>query len=153
MDNRAVALKLILDRLEIGDISTVDQRMEVQKAVYLAQAAGVPLGYTYGWYIKGPYSPSLTRDYYSLLGEGVPHGTTLREAAAARVDEIGQLMEVPIGSLDRPKRLELLASLHYLVKASGLSRASAKKRIATVKPHLLDNVDAGFNVLEGKNLL
>lgn len=153
MDNRAVALKLILGKLDIDDISTVERRMEVQKAVYLTQSVGVSLGYTYGWYLKGPYSPALTRDYYSLADEAALPAATLKPAAAARVERVSTLMERPIGSLARPQRLELLASLHYLLKESGLSKVKARERIADTKPYLLDSVDAGLYALEETGLL
>src|SRR3712207_9330456 len=41
-------------------------RKRVQKAVYIGQLTGVDLGYRFSWYVKGPYSTALTRDYYDL---------------------------------------------------------------------------------------
>lgn len=44
-------LYLILEAMGIEpDVDTNDGRKVIQKAVYLAQAAGVPLGYSYRWY-------------------------------------------------------------------------------------------------------
>ena len=153
MDNRAVALKLLLDHLGVADISTVDRRLEVQKAVYLSQVAGVPLGYTYGWYLKGPYSPSLTRDYYGLTDDMVPAGTSLRAGAVERLNAVKELMEKQIGQLDRPKRLELLASLHYLIRESRLSVEAAKAKIGQLKPHLTAFVDDGIALLRTFKLI
>lgn len=152
MDNRAIALKLILDHLETNSIATVDQRMEVQKAVYLAQNLGVDLGYSYGWYVKGPYSPALTRDYYNLTDE-VPEGTILRPVAIERLNVVRLLMDAPIDGLTRPRKLELLASLHYLIKRSGMSEGAAKKHLATVKPHLQDHASQGLEILKANDLL
>lgn len=60
MDSNLIALKLFLDDLGVSaDIETIDDRKRVQKAVYLGQAAGADLGYRFGWYLLGPYSPSL----------------------------------------------------------------------------------------------
>ncbi len=48
MDNKEVALKLILDGVNIDcSIDTLDDRKRVQKAVYLAQLSGVDLGYRF----------------------------------------------------------------------------------------------------------
>lgn len=38
----------------------------VQAAVYIGKVAGVDLGYRYGWYVYGPYSPSLHEDLVKL---------------------------------------------------------------------------------------
>src|SRR2546425_7730085 len=48
------------------DLSTFETRLELQKKVYLLQESGEDLGYSYGWYIHGPYSPGLTKDLFSL---------------------------------------------------------------------------------------
>lgn len=146
MDKRAVALKLVLDRLGTTDISTVEDRMEVQKAVYLTQSAGVGLGYSYGWYVRGPYSPSLTRDYFDL-SEDAPASASLKEAAAERIDRVITLMNEPIGDLRRPQRLELLASIHYLLKQSKMAEATARKRINDLKPHVAKHFTQGLQKL------
>ena len=42
-----------------------DQRLEMQKAVYLLQDMGVPIGdYGFRWYQHGPYSQNLQDDMY-----------------------------------------------------------------------------------------
>src|SRR5438445_2603540 len=66
---RLVALRLVLKELGIPQEPTdLAARKRIQKAVYLAQSAGVPLGYDFGWYKRGPYSPSLARSYFSYGG-------------------------------------------------------------------------------------
>lgn len=63
MDGRLVVLKRVVEALdEDCNIASFDDRKRLQKAIYLAQIAGIDLGYRYGWYIKGPYSTDLTRD-------------------------------------------------------------------------------------------
>lgn len=152
MDNRAIALKLILDHLGTNSIATVDQRMEVQKAVYLAQTLGVNLGYSYGWYVKGPYSPTLTRDYYNLADD-VPAGMMLNGSALQKLATVRDLMNSQVDGLDRPKKLELLASLHYLISKSKMSESTAKKHLSTVKPHLEHCAARGIQLLKDHNLL
>jgi uncharacterized protein YwgA len=152
MDNRAIALKLILDELDTNTISTVEQRMEVQKAVYLTQAVGIHLGYSYGWYVRGPYSPALTRDYYNL-SDAAPANASLQAAAQAKLEQVKRIMNTPIDGLRRPQKLELLASLHYLIKSSGMSEAAARKHLIQVKPHLATHASRGTEVLKAEGLI
>ena len=41
-------------------------RFKIQKYVYFAQRYGIDLPYNHSIYLRGPYSTSLTRDYYFL---------------------------------------------------------------------------------------
>jgi hypothetical protein len=152
MDKRSIVLSLVLDRLGITDISTVENRMAIQKAVYLAQANGLPLGYNYGWYVKGPYSPMLTRDYYALQGVDVPAGNSLNAGAVAKLDAVADIINEPIGDLGVPAKLELTASLRYLLHETRLSRQGAKERIMVQKPHLAQHVETGIALLEKHGL-
>ena len=46
MDKRLHNLQLVLEQLDVGtDIDSIDRRVTLQKAVYLAQEAGIPLLY------------------------------------------------------------------------------------------------------------
>lgn len=159
MDDRTLALKLVLQHLGVGErIDTVDERMEVQKAIYLAQSSGLSLGFSYGWYLKGPYSPSLTKVYYSLENltpddQTRLAGTNLRAPVISILDKIKFLMDQKPADIDRPRWLELLASLHYLIHASGFSVTKARERISLVKDYLAPNISAGVKALRANGLL
>jgi len=127
MENRLIALDLVLRELGIPlDISTLDDRKRVQKAVYLGQRSGIDLGYRFGWYLLGPYSTDLTRDYFALSaalddGEALP-ARVLRDETRKSLARVRPLMNVPEEvNLEQEDWLELLASLHYLQTISGLT--------------------------------
>jgi hypothetical protein len=155
MDEKFVALKLILDHLNVGqEIDTVEQRMETQKAIYLAQSLGVDLGYSYGWYLKGPYSPSLTRDYYALHakadeGDG---DRALKQRVRVVLDQLREIMDNPTVPLSRAHWLELLASIHYLIHESGYTPQRARDRIRATKAHLDQYFPQGLAALEANAL-
>lgn len=46
------------------DVETFDDRLRMQKLVYLAGEFGLDHGYSYDMYLYGPYSPELANDYY-----------------------------------------------------------------------------------------
>lgn len=136
MDRQQIGVKLTIDAVKLPfEIGSFRDRLIVQKAIYLAQAAGVNLGYYYHWYLYGPYSPSLTRDEYAIAAD-ITSG--LDESIGWKLDEKSSRRLVEIRSLfaeaDRDrlaKKLELLASVHFLIVRQQVSKVDAG-RIATI---------------------
>lgn len=159
MEKAQLALKLVLDELGLApDIKTVRQRKTVQKGVYLGQIAGVDLGYRYNWYVMGPYSPSLTRDYFALsesLSAGDdPSGFELQEAVRARLSKARDLLPVPDNvDLSQDDWMELLASLHYLMKQRRLPLAAAREQLDRQKPHVARFTDIAYAMLQDRELV
>lgn len=142
---KLVALKLFLSSLGIDDdISTVDDRKRVQKAVYLGQVAGADLGYRFSWYLMGPYSTTLTDDYYCMDAkktdvEQLAQGKGLHPSYAAVLEQIRPILQKPLAfPLADEKWLELLASYHYLRKVSQLDHDGAVQTLRLKKPDLAD---------------
>jgi len=152
MDEKFVALKLILNHLDVGqEINTVEQRLETQKAIYLAQSMGVELDYSYGWYLKGPYSPSLTRDYYELdatADEVFAEGRNLKGRVRDILDRLRDLIDARPAQISRAHWLELLASIRYLIRESGYTADRARERIRQLKPHVHAQFNQGLAALE-----
>jgi hypothetical protein len=160
MSAKLAALKLFLDELGIdSSIDTIDDRKRVQKAVYLGQIARVDLGYRFGWYIRGPYSPGLTKDYFALAdavntGELDTQGRTLKPELRERLRTIRPLLNPPREvSLPPEDWLELLASLHFLRSVSKFDRDKAAARIRQEKPHLQEFLLAAETQLQRYGLL
>jgi hypothetical protein len=160
MDARQVALKVTLDQLgEPSDIAGVDNRLRIQKAVYLAQAAGINLGYPYSWYVKGPYSPALTHDYYQLdealrAGDQSHAGKVLNPALSAAIPRIRRILSIP-QDLSVPKHTwyEALASLHFLLVSSKKDENTAKQFLNEVKPHLRTILERAILHLRNNGLI
>jgi uncharacterized protein YwgA len=160
MEPKLVALKLFLDELDIpASIATIDDRKKVQKAVYLGQLSGVDLGYRFGWYLKGPYSPSLTKDYFSLAeaitsGDQSYNGKQFSDTVRERLRSVVPLLEVPAGvRLPQEDWLELVSSLHYLRKIQGLDESSADQKLQQSKPRLAPLASLAKQYLSKANLL
>ncbi len=47
---------------------SIEERLMLQKTIYLLQAYGFKLGYGFSWYRYGPYSQELVFDAHSVLG-------------------------------------------------------------------------------------
>jgi hypothetical protein len=122
MDRQQIGLKLTLKALDLPlRLDGFDDRMAIQKTIYLCQAAGVHLGYRYNWYLRGPYSPDLTRDAFALHAQDTSEsdetaGWRLDTASLQKLDKIIPLWrDLPEG--ERPRRLELLASVLFLTRS------------------------------------
>lgn len=158
MDTKLIALKLFLDALGIPPaIDTVEDRKRMQKAVYLGQLSGIDLGYRFGWYIMGPYSTGLTRDYYALqeqLQLESIESKQLREDARDKLSQLAPLLKPPTSWTDSFENwLELLASYHFLRKISRQSHLDAVSTLREQKPHIAAYVDMAVGALDSFNVL
>jgi uncharacterized protein YwgA len=160
METRLIVLKLLLDTLGIpSDILTVDDRKRVQKGVYLGQITGVDLGYRFGWYLKGPYSPALTKDYYSLAeaiaaGDREYESVELQDGLVRKLKKAAPLVEAPRGVPLSPEDwLELLSSVHYLQKVAQSSKVAAEETLKAEKPRLVKYFKKADSVLHKAGLL
>jgi len=103
----------ILNSLCNVSLDKFNDRLRLQKLGYLAQALGASGGFTFSWYLRGPYSSSLTRMLYDeeeigLLGK--------KQQLSAGEKKIVQNLKKLLGNkLDNPKLLELYASVWYLL--------------------------------------
>jgi hypothetical protein len=121
MDRQQIGLKLALDALghEL-DLAHFDRRLVLQKTIYLVQAARVDLGYAFHWYLRGPYSPALTRDAFALKAELTQNADEMKnwKLDPVSLQRLARLREAlrPIPSEGCARRLELLASVHFLLR-------------------------------------
>src|ERR1041384_1750688 len=126
IDKNLVALNMYLNELDVPPvIATISDRKRVQKAVYLGQAAGAELNYEFSWYIHGPYSTDLTKDYYRLAGAllagELPTGGDVQNSGGPRLKDsvreklrtLAPIMQKPQNSmLEQANCPQLLSPLH-----------------------------------------
>ena len=123
--------------------SDFNQRMEMQKAIYLLQNMGVPVGeYGFRWYLHGPYSQSLQDDMY--YENGIKYKKIILSKEYA--ESVKKLREL-VGSEKKGRYsvanwVECLASIHYL-KHNVLSFSASDKDVVEElekrKSHLNDH--------------
>lgn len=130
------------------DITHFDHRLMAQKLVYLFQELGVKLGYegTYSFYLRGTYSPRLTKDLFAHAeSPATAKGTVLSKADRARIAELTDVAEL------RPHLLEVMAAYRFL-RRHGKSDTEAMRMIKTTKPFLSDR-DVAIGVSKCKGIL
>jgi uncharacterized protein YwgA len=103
----------ILVRVGTFSLGRFDDRLKLQKTVYLLQAFGIFLGYNFNWYLRGPYSPGLAHDAFDMassLNRFEPLHFSDQEAER----RFNQFLEFVSDRKDIPEWLELVASIHML---------------------------------------
>ncbi|NEH81309.1 hypothetical protein [Rhizobium ruizarguesonis] len=154
MDSQLVVMGLFLQELDRPlEISSKEDRLRTQKAVYLGQLTGVDLGYRYSWYVHGPYSTSLTQDYYAF--NALPDSekaefqrSSLNEATRTKLAKAKPLFTVPADvNLQMPQWLELLCSWHYLRKVAKYDDPKARQTMQAQKPHVAHYINQANAVL------
>lgn len=137
MDRLAFVLGHILHRFPEFDFSmdTFDDRLRLQKFVYLLQAHGVYLGYDYSWYLRGPYCSTLAAagfmldGFYDMMPDGKPDKAEgfANSVVRERFERFTKFIK------DREQDvnfLEAAASLHFLLSTGKASdHADAVDRV------------------------
>ena len=135
--------------------SDFDQRMEMQKAIYILQDMGVPVGdYGFRWYLHGPYSQALQDDMYYENGQPYA-GLTLSDEYQNSIKKLYQIIHSSEKkSYSTSHWVECLASLHYLrenVLSFNASEDDVIKELERRKLHLNNHVanKAAYRLIEG----
>jgi hypothetical protein len=162
MDRRQIGLKLVMDQLDQQvKVDTFEDRLILQKTVYLADAAGVHLGYFFRWYLRGPYCPDVADDGFAVALDVAwklddSNRWNLDGASCKRLVELRPLLT----GEDRAQlalSLELLASVHYLIERKQVKDTSVdaitRKLHACDKPFSQDQVAGALQELRAYGIL
>jgi len=137
-------LSRVLDILGIGEpqMGDFDSRLKLQKIVYLLQASGLSLGYGYNWYVRGPYSPSLTKTLYKIYENKDVFEQSKEIRFKNHNNIVNSLTEFKgkLGeNINDTLYLEVLASLHYINKVTfsgNVEYEQLKNKLLNAKPSL-----------------
>lgn len=120
-----------LRELGLRDLSvdSFQDKLVVQKVVYLLQLKGVGTGFKYGLYVRGPYSPDLTRGMYAHKQdlEQLRTSAMLSDIEAADVRELRALLDL------RPSLLEVAATYAYFAFERHQDPITAMKNVRMMK--------------------
>lgn len=120
-----------------------ESRLIAQKIVFLLQELGVDLGYRdYNFYMRGTYSPSLTKDLFKENEEVAKADLNAEEKAM--IQRLRETVEM------RPHLLEVMAAYRFL-RSHGKSEARSIGLIKRTKPFLSDR-DIAIGVSKCKGI-
>lgn len=118
MTNIDIANGLVFQALGVSK-DTFDDRLLSQKKLFLLQELGVNLGYSYNWYVRGPYSPDLTTYIFNnldVLKEQDFSNYRFSDTVQGKINLVNALATAKPDSLSTPSWYELLASVLYIHK-------------------------------------
>ena len=141
LSTAAVDLGMVLKRLSDYDLENYkfsmddfDDRLKLQKLIYILQSFGVYLGYDYSYYLRGPYCSNLAQTGYEVnivyddfvsVNEELFKDEEMEKKYKKSVKFIKELGDM--------KRWEIAASLHLLNNGLKLDRDECIKRVVNKK--------------------
>ena len=114
------------------DLDSFNEKMVLQKGVYLAKQLGAECfqEYTFGWHVRGTYSPGLTVDIYQLPKEKEP-----AELNPAEESTLAKLKALSKGATrDLPGMLEVTSAVVYAFKEKHMNVSEVKEFTRRTKP-------------------
>jgi len=157
MDTNLQLLKQFYRELNVPEtVEGINQRMILQKVALLGQTMGVSLDYTYNWYVKGPYSPTLTEDYFKLQGYLAEDSQfNFNEETKSKLAILSQIIhKQDEDNSILPRWVEALASLAFLINKSHKTEEQATQVLLSEKPHIETRMrDEALATLKEYNLI
>ena len=126
-------------------IDTFEDRLRLQKIIYIAKHFGINLGYSFNEYLRGPYSPELADDYYEL--EKLWDTDTINSLKPLDGENIRELTEfVKNKSVNELEGIATGLMFVRILKMRGIKdRKVLKKKLSTIieskKPFLSNIAD------------
>lgn len=137
-DPKAAWVRVILKELNVPvSVASLSDRISMQKAVYLAQAKGVNLGYRFSWYLNGPYSSALADTYYLIKRDQKPYESyTASEEFKSKLKPVQGLIQEKPAAANIADWLEATGSLDFMVRVMAKPLESAVAQCMKEKPKL-----------------
>lgn len=115
-------------------------RMKMQKAIYLLQEMGVPVGgYSYRWYLHGPYSQVLQDDMFEERGNPTKE-LVVSEESLELIEKLGEVFHSKKQErYEEDEWVECLGSMLYLerrVLPADADQDAVVTRLMAEKEHL-----------------
>lgn len=150
MNSTLVATAVVLRDLGCFSVSNIDDRILLQKKIYLAQDFGLPLGYGYRWYIHGPYSTTLSTAAYQIVPEGIESiaDKRIKEPYSVIIDCVNSLASKMPPNVGLPvvSWYELLSSIAYWENQGYKDKNSIIGQVKTTKPQFSEEqIECAYN--------
>ncbi len=117
------------------DLDSLEGRIKFQKSMYLLKELGaIKENFTFTWYIFGPYSPDVARIGFDFVERGIDKEIPVSEDFESKMHIFKEMVRT---NLNESKWLELLATLHFMLKYKyrGLSKEEIFQKLIEHQPY------------------
>lgn len=163
----SVILGYILKSIPNSDfrMTDFDDRLRLQKLIYMVEAFGVYLGYDFSWFLRGPYCTNLARTGFELeqLVDSIPDDAKARFLDKGKQKRFDRCVNFIRSIMDGPRdldRLEIAASVHLLAQNPRASQKDVFERVVSKIPgnagrraELLETCQKMWDALSANSLL
>jgi uncharacterized protein YwgA len=146
--------KVIACLKEIGfnpDVNNFEERIKIQKLIYLLNLKGIHTGFKYSLYVRGPYSTVLAHELYANkeIVEKLATTTHLSSSEKEKIKEVKQIFDNLQVSL-----LEVAATYAYFAydTQSKLDPITATKKVKQMK-NFYTETQIAIGISKAKELL
>ena len=119
---------------ELGKAPKVDEfkdKLVIQKTVCLLELSGIKLGYHFSLYVRGPYSPSLTKDLYD--NKEMVNKLQTDYVPDAHEKQLLHMISDLSDGLD-PVLLEIMSTYAYFIRTLSYDEKNAITSLKRLKP-------------------
>lgn len=122
--------KILSNRI---NLDCFDDKLIIQKAIYLSQKLGLSFDFRFGWYVRGVYSSSLTTELYNSYLSATENkknyqSSSTEERIVDQLHTIQKTFDTPTASL------ELVSSVVYALKDRDMNDEEIVSFINRTKP-------------------
>ncbi|MEP0827614.1 MAG: hypothetical protein HRF51_03755 [bacterium] len=148
MDKKSIGIYLIMKELGGFRVMSLEDRIFLQKSIYLLQLLGINLGYRFSWYRLGPYTSDLTTTAFQIQANIDQYierfaKAALRKEVLESIDKLKHLLNKKPEKIEDHKWFELLSSIHYLKHISTTDPATITR--SNISTKLMDAGKIGFD--------
>jgi uncharacterized protein YwgA len=113
------------------DLNSFQDKLVVQKTVCLLQLMGMRTDYNFSLYVRGPYSPDLTKDLYEHR-EAVEKLKSVCSLSESEHEQVQKVYE--LSNHLEPKMLEIMATYSFIRKQLGMNGRDSLIHLKKLKP-------------------
>lgn len=151
MENlRFETLRGVWEEIGSPNMEFFNDRLLLQKKVFLLQELGFDLGYHFNLYLHGPYSKDLATDGYKV---NIVDEVNKEDNSENKIKAIKILSELEKNHQKDTIWFELLATILYLRNKENKNKEAIKIYLSKNKPYVINLFETGYKKLVDEDLI